>query len=186
MERKATIMNPNLYQAPELLESREVFRGRNRVLINRYVNRHGQEYEREVITHPGAVAVVVYDEEHVLLVRQPREVVGEAALLELPAGTRDHPGEPAVECAKRELAEEIGKQADSWEYLTSVYTSPGVTQERIELFLATGLSECSLPGDEDEDIEIVAWPLESLDDLIAQIQDAKTLAGLLMLKARLG
>ena len=68
----------------------------------------GEPAEREVVAHPGAVAIVAHDDEHVYLVRQPREAVGEPALLELPAGKLDVEGETPLECAQRELAEEIG------------------------------------------------------------------------------
>jgi 8-oxo-dGTP pyrophosphatase MutT (NUDIX family) len=144
----------------------------------------GDEVEREVLSHPGAVGVVAVDDEHVWLVRQPREPVREEALLELPAGKLDVEGEPLLETAKRELAEEIGKAAKHWEHLHSFYTSPGFTDERMEVFLATGLSDAHADADENERIEIVPWPLERLDDAIAECRDAKSLVGLLLLRAR--
>jgi 8-oxo-dGTP pyrophosphatase MutT (NUDIX family) len=144
----------------------------------------GEEVEREVLSHPGAVGVVAFDDEHVWLVRQPREPVGEEALLEIPAGKLDVEDEPPLETAKRELAEEIGKAGEHWEHLHSFYTSPGFTDERMELFLATGLSDARAEADENERIEIVPWPLERLDEAIADCRDAKSLVGLLMLRAR--
>jgi ADP-ribose pyrophosphatase len=144
----------------------------------------GEEVEREVLSHPGAVGVVAFDDEHVWLVRQPREPVGEDSLLEIPAGKLDVEGEPPLETAKRELAEEIGKAGEHWEHLHSFYTSPGFTDERMELFLATGLSDAHAEADENERIEIVPWPLARLDEAIAECRDAKSLVGLLMLRER--
>src|ERR671924_1956142 len=94
------------------------------VRIDRIRYDDGEEADREVVEHPGAVAVVAHDGERLYLVRQPREAVGEPALLELPAGKLDEEGEEPPDTAKRELAEEIGKGARTWEHLTSFYTSP--------------------------------------------------------------
>ena len=84
--------------------------------------------------HPGAVGILAVDDEHVWLTRQPREVIGDAASLEIPAGKLDVPGEPPLETAKRELAEEIGKRAEHWEELLAFYTSPGFSDERVWLY----------------------------------------------------
>jgi ADP-ribose pyrophosphatase len=155
------------------------------VRVERYRHADGEEVTREVVGHPGAVAIVAHDGEHLWLVRQPREICGEEALLEIPAGKLDVEGEGPLETAKRELAEEAGKAAEQWEHLKTIYTSPGFTDERIDLFLATGLSDVPRPPvDEDERIEIVAWPLRRLDDAIAACEDAKSLIGLLLLHAR--
>ena len=99
----------------------------------------GGESEREIVAHPGAVAVVAHDGERLFLVSQPREAVDEPALLELPAGKLDEEGEEPLDTAKRELAEEIGKSAAHWEHLTSFYTSPGFADEECHLYLATEL-----------------------------------------------
>jgi 8-oxo-dGTP pyrophosphatase MutT (NUDIX family) len=146
----------------------------------------GTEVARDKVWHPGAVGIVAVDEERVWLTRQPREVIGDAASLEIPAGKLDVPGEPPLETAKRELAEEIGKLAANWEELFVFYTSPGFSDERVWLFLATDLSEALEPGaaDEDERIEIVPWPLGRLDQAIEACEDSKSLIGLLWLAAR--
>src|SRR3954452_15340207 len=81
----------------------------------------GEEADREIVEHPGAVAVVAHDGERIYLVAQPREAVDQQALLELPAGKLDDEPEAT---ARRELAEEIGKGAEGWKYLTRFYTSP--------------------------------------------------------------
>jgi 8-oxo-dGTP pyrophosphatase MutT (NUDIX family) len=142
----------------------------------------GSTREREVVGHPGAVAIVAHDGEHLYLVRQPREAVGADALLELPAGKLDVPGESELECARRELAEEIGKAADSWLELKRLYTSPGFADEEVTLFLATDLSEADVHPDAEERIEIVPWPLEELDAAIAECADAKSLVGMLIFR----
>ncbi|MEA2390732.1 MAG: 8-oxo-dGDP phosphatase [Solirubrobacteraceae bacterium] len=144
-----------------------------------------EEVSREVVAHPGAVLIVAHDRERVWLVRQPREVVGEEALLELPAGKLDVDGEPPLQTAKRELAEEVGKAAEEWESLGWFYTSPGFTDETIEVFLATGLGEASAEADEHERIEIVPWPLDRLAEAIEGCRDAKSLVGLMWLRERL-
>jgi 8-oxo-dGTP pyrophosphatase MutT (NUDIX family) len=147
--------------------------------VERFRHEDGREVTREKVWHPGAVAILAVDESYVWLTRQPREVVGESASLEIPAGKLDVPGEPRLECAKRELAEEIGKQAARWEEVKAFYTSAGFSDERIWLFLATELSDGAASGpDETERIEILPWRLDRLDDAIAQCDDAKSLIAL--------
>jgi 8-oxo-dGTP pyrophosphatase MutT (NUDIX family) len=166
--------------------SETVWSGRiGTVRIERYRHADGEEVVRENVAHPGAVAIVAHDGEHVWLVRQPREIVGERALLEVPAGKLDEEGEEPLEAAKRELAEEVGKAAGSWEHVKAIYTSPGFTDERIHVYLATDLSDVARPEvEEDERIEIVAWPLARLDDAVAACEDAKSLVALLLLRLR--
>lgn len=155
------------------------------VRVERYRHADGAEVTRENVHHPGAVAVVAHDGEHVWLVRQPREIVGEQALLEIPAGKLDVAGEDPLACARRELAEEAGKAAGHWEHLKAIYTTPGFSDERIDLFLATQLTDVPRPPvDEDERIEIVAWPLHRLGEAIDACEDAKSLIGLMLLHAR--
>jgi len=142
--------------------------------------------QRELVTHPGAVGIVAHDGERIWLVRQPREAVGVPDLLEIPAGKLDEEGEEPLETAKRELAEEIGKRAESWEPLGSFFTSPGFTDERVHLFLATGLSDVDETPEvqENERIDVDIRPLSELDELIGASLDSKTLIGLLHLRAR--
>src|SRR5258705_4793733 len=110
----------------------------------------GGSSEREIVHHPGAVAVVAFDDEWVRLVRQPREAVGEDALLELPAGKLDVEGESPLECARRELVEEVGIRAGSWQQLQFFYVSPGWTDEELHLFAATGLDQVEASPSEGE------------------------------------
>jgi 8-oxo-dGTP pyrophosphatase MutT (NUDIX family) len=145
----------------------------------------GTVVTREVMDHPGAVVMVPVEDDHVLLVRQPREAVEEFTL-ELPAGKLDHPGEEPLECAKRELAEEVGRAAAVWRDVGGFYTAPAILTEFIHCFMASELTPVDSDGaDEDEMIEIVRWPLDDLGALIDQVRDAKSLIGLLRLEREL-
>lgn len=146
----------------------------------------GSVVTREVMDHPGAVVMVPVEDDHVLLVRQPREAVEEFTL-ELPAGKLDHSGEDPLACAARELAEEVGRQAATWRDLGGFYTAPAILTEFIHCFMATDLSPADgrHQADEDEMIEVVAWPLADLGGLIDRVRDAKTLIGLLRLEREL-
>ncbi len=144
--------------------------------------------ERELVIHTGAVGIVVLDGEQLWFVRQPREAVGVPDLLEIPAGKLDEEGEEPLETAKRELAEEIGKQAEHWEALGSFFTSPGFTNEEVHLFLATGISDVDARPAvaENERIHVEVRPLAELDDLISEARDSKTIIGLAHLRTKLG
>lgn len=151
----------------------------------RFRHGDGTEVEREKVWHPGAVGILAVDGDHVWLTRQPREVVGAPASLEIPAGKLDVADEAPLQSAQRELAEEVGQQAASWRELFSFHTSPGFTDELVRLYLAQDLREApETEVEEDERIEIVRWPLDRLDDAIAQCRDAKSLVALLWLRGR--
>jgi ADP-ribose pyrophosphatase len=155
--------------------------------IERFRFADGAEVTRDKIWHPGAVGILALDDEHVWQTRQPREVIGAPASLEIPAGKLDVAGELPLETAQRELAEEIGKRAENWEELFVFYTSPGFSDERVWLYLANGLSDSpEVEADEDERIEIVPWPVGKLGEAIDQCEDSKTLIALLWLVARRG
>ena len=142
----------------------------------------GSRATRQVVVHPGAVAVVAHDDRVLYMCRQPREPVEEPALLEIPAGKLDVEGETPLQCAQRELAEEIGKSAGDWRELKSFYTSPGFATERVYLFLATELYDVPREPSDGERIEVVEVPLSDLDGAIARCEDAKSLVGLMMLR----
>lgn len=162
----------------------EVWNGRiASVRVERWRLEDGEEVEREVVGHPGAVAIVAHDGEQIFLVRQPREPVGDPALLELPAGKLDEEGEDVLATAKRELAEEIGKGARTWRHLTTFWSSPGFSDEEIHVYLATDLYDEHAEADENERIEIETAPLSELDRVIRDCKDSKSLVGLLWLKA---
>ena len=155
------------------------------VRIERFRHADGEEVDREVVRHQGAVGVVAHDQRELWLVRQPREAVDEPALLELPAGRLDVEGEGPQAAARRELAEEIGRGARRWEPILSYYSSAGFTDERVHLYHATELYEASADSGESERIKIVPWPLDRLDAAIRECRDAKTLIGLMWLARRL-
>ena len=153
--------------------------------VARYRHDDGEQVTREKVWHPGAVGIVPLDDTHVWLTRQPREVTGLGASLEIPAGKLDVPGESPLQTGRRELAEEIGKRAGRWDELFAFFTSPGFSDERVWIFLATDLeNDHDAEPDEDERIEVVPWPLDRLDDAIAECQDSKSLIALLWLKSR--
>jgi ADP-ribose diphosphatase len=168
----------------ERIGSETVWEGRiGTVRVDRFRYDDGDEAEREVVGHPGAVAILAHDGERLFMVRQPREAVDEPELLELPAGKLDEEGESPLDTAKRELAEEIGKGARRWKHLKTFYTSPGFTDEACHVYLATDLYEQSAQADEDERIEVVEVPLADLDGVIESCRDAKSLIGLLWFRA---
>jgi 8-oxo-dGTP pyrophosphatase MutT (NUDIX family) len=168
----------------ERIGSETVWEGRiGAVRVDRFRYDDGDEAEREVVAHPGAVAVVAHDGERLFMVRQPREAVDEPDLLELPAGKLDEEGESPLDTAKRELAEEIGKGARSWTHLKTFYTSPGFTDEACHVYLATDLYDQSAEAHENERIEVVDFPLTEVDDAIERCEDAKSLIGLLWFRA---
>ncbi len=172
----------------ERIASEVVYRGKIATVYKDTVryDDDGEEAEREYVGHPGSVAMVAHDGELVYLVNQPREAVNEQQVLELPAGKLDVEGEDPLECAKRELAEEIGKSAGDWELLKGpYYASVGFTNEKIWIYLATRLEDAEAEADENERIEVEAVPLADLDDLIERVVDAKTLIGLMLLRTRL-
>jgi 8-oxo-dGTP pyrophosphatase MutT (NUDIX family) len=168
----------------ERIDSKTVYEGKLATVREeefRYPD--GSTATREVVSHPGAVAMVAHDDLHIYLVRQPREAVGEGALLELPAGKLDVPGESPLECAKRELAEEVGKSASAWRELKRLYTSPGFADEEVIVYLATDLDDASADAADEERLEIVAWPLAELDRAIDECRDSKSLIGMLLLRS---
>ena len=147
----------------------------------------GKEARREIIRHPGAVAMVALDaEERVLLVRQYRNAA-DRILLEIPAGTLN-PDEAPLACAQRELQEETGYYPGKLEPIGGIFVAPGYTTEFIHLFYATGLSESRLEMDDDEFIEVERVSMPEALDMIDRgvIADGKSVAGLLRVARLLG
>jgi ADP-ribose pyrophosphatase len=162
-----------------------VFQGKTfEVRVERFRHDDGEVVEREVVRRQDAAAIVAYDEEHVWLVRQPREAIA-GHTLELPAGKLDVEGESPLDTAKRELAEEIGREAHHWERVRGFNPSSGYSDEVVHIFAATGLRESDVEPDPGERIEIVRWPLAELDAALAATDDAKTIIGLQWLRATL-
>jgi 8-oxo-dGTP pyrophosphatase MutT (NUDIX family) len=129
-----------------VVASEEIYKGRIITLRKDVVAMPGGgESVREVVHHPGAVGIVaIDDQDRVVMLRQYRHPIGEY-LWELPAGLRDVDGEPPVETARRELAEEVRLAAERWSLLTTQYPTPGFCDELVLLYLAEGLSEAALP-----------------------------------------
>jgi 8-oxo-dGTP pyrophosphatase MutT (NUDIX family) len=166
---------------PGPVSSERVFDGQIvRLRLSEYARPGGERVRREVLDHHGAVVMVPVEDDQVLMVRQPREAV-EEVMLELPAGKLDHAGEDPLEAARRELAEEVGREADGWEYLGGFYTAPAMITEFIHLFVATGLRPSDVEPVPGEDIEVVRVPLVEVPALVERVRDAKTMVGLLRL-----
>ena len=137
------------------------------------------ENEREIVEHPGAVAIVAVDTEGcVALVRQLREATRKH-VLELPAGTAE-PGEEPLDTARRELQEECGLTGGEWRELAAFWTAPGFCRERMHLFAAEGVVRGEAAPAADEDLELVRWRVAEISDRVGEIEDAKTIAGLLL------
>jgi ADP-ribose pyrophosphatase len=155
--------------------SRTVYDGKQfDVVVERWGDR-----DREIVVHPGSTAIVAIDREgSVALVRQTREPARKQ-LLELPAGTLE-PNEEPLASARRELEEEVGLRGGEWRELGVVYTTPGFCNERMHLFLAEDVERGDASPEEDEDVEIVRWRVSDLEARLGELEDAKTIAGLLL------
>jgi 8-oxo-dGTP pyrophosphatase MutT (NUDIX family) len=150
----------------------------------RVVGPDGDEFDRHVVVHPGAVVVVPVDDDgNALLVRQYRVAAGRE-LLEVPAGKRDVPGEPPATTARRELEEEVGRRAKEIRLPCEFFNSPGFTDELTSVFLATDLEVCdrAAVSAEEAAMTIESVALSRVDDLIAsgELVDGKSMIGLLL------
>jgi ADP-ribose pyrophosphatase len=142
-----------------------------------------EENGKQIVEHPGSVAIVAIDkQDRVVLVQQYREPA-RTQLLELPAGVREE-GEQPLETAQRELREECGLHGGEWREVAGVWTTPGFVREHMTLFIATGLEEGDADPDDGEDVRIVRRPVSEIPHLLGEIEDLKTLAGLLLYQAR--
>ena len=175
----------------QVVDTRLVHRGRYLdVRIDTIRRADGSTGTRDVVRHPGAVAVLALDEDsRLLLVRQWRIPAGRA-MLEIPAGTLDvHEGvteDPDI-AARRELEEETGSRASTWRRLASFWTAPGFATELMHLYLATGLESAHgddrLVPDEDERLELSRFTIDEALELVdaGEIVDAKSMLGILWL-----
>jgi ADP-ribose pyrophosphatase len=159
--------------------SQTVYDGR---LIDVTLERWG-EHDREIVEHPGAVAIVAVDSDgHVALVRQRREAARKN-LLELPAGTLEA-GESPLDCARRELEEETGLHGGSWREVATFYTTPGFCRERMHLFFAEDVEPGPARPADDEELELVRWPIADIPKRLTELDDAKTILGLALYAGR--
>jgi hypothetical protein len=160
--RRLAMTDPRI----EPLGGRTAFDGETfEVRVERFRHSDGEVVEREIVRRVDAAAIVAYDDAHVWLVRQPRE--------------------SALQCARRELAEEVGREAERWEEIETYYPSSGYTDELVHLFAATNLHESDVEPIPGERIEVVRWSLADIDAAIAATNDAKTLIGLQWLRSTL-
>ena len=172
---------------PKILNSQKVFDGRVFKVTVDTVREGEVTYQRDVVHHPGsAVIVPVHDDGTVVFVRQYRHPAVRY-LLELPAGTLAD-GERPDAGAARELEEELGLIAERLDKLTEFFVSPGFLEEKMWVYLATGLSEGKPNPDEDEVLDIVRLPISDALEMITsgEIQDAKTIVGLMLAAPRVG
>lgn len=172
---------------PEFIDSKKVFAGRIFDVTVDTVRERDHTYLREVVHHPGsAVILPVFDDGSVALVRQYRHPAVKY-LLELPAGTLNDQERPE-DGAARELEEELGVRAGKLDKLAEFFVSPGFCEEKMWLYLATDLTACEQKLEDDEFIEIVRVPVDRALQMITdgEIEDAKTIIGLLLAAPRLG
>lgn len=158
------------------------------VRLDQVVMPGGGVVRREIVEHPGAVAILpLHDDATVVMINQYRHAVGRR-LRELPAGLLDTEGEDPVSTARRELVEEVGCTAQDWSVLVDVVSSPGFSDEAVRVFLARGLTEIGRPAggdDEEADLSVVRVPLaDAVRQVLAgEIVNASTVAGLLAAQA---
>jgi ADP-ribose pyrophosphatase len=145
----------------------------------------GSEMKLEMVRHPGAAAIVpllsdpATADPSILLIRQYRYAT-DGYIWEIPAGVLE-PGEDPIDCAHRELLEEVGATAEKMEHLTTIYTTPGFTDEQIHLFLASGISVGETRHEIDEFIEVEARPVSKILEMIrdGEIVDSKSISAIL-------
>ena len=171
----------------EIISTEEIYHGRVFDVTVATIREHGQTYKREIVHHPGsAVIIPVFDDGTVALVEQYRHPA-RRYVLEAPAGTLT-PNEPPEEGARRELEEEIGVRAGRLEKLSEFFVSPGFLEEKMWVYLATELTETKQNLDDDEYLKIRRIPLLRAMQMVSdgEIQDAKTIIGMMLAAQRLG
>jgi ADP-ribose pyrophosphatase len=172
--------------AVEIHEKTNIYAGKIfDVFVEEVTLPNGAIKKREVVRHPGAAAMVpLLDDGKVVLVKQYRHAVGKF-IWEIPAGTLEA-GEDAMTCAHRELVEEIGYEATHLEKITEILPAPGYTDEHIHIFVATGLTLVDQNLEDDEVLEVEVVPLGGAMEMIlkGEIQDAKSIVGILVYSMR--
>ncbi|HEY8186279.1 MAG TPA: NUDIX hydrolase [Pyrinomonadaceae bacterium] len=176
-----------LTDAPQILNSTEIFAGRVFTVSVDTIHEANKTYQREVVHHPGsAVIVPVFEDGTIALVRQYRHPAVRY-LLEAPAGTLKR-GEIPEEGAARELEEELGFVAGRLEKLSEFFVSPGFCEEKMWVYLATELTETSQQLEDDEILQVVRIPFSQALSMISsgEIEDAKTIIGVMLAAPRIG
>ncbi|MBB2976112.1 ADP-ribose pyrophosphatase [Microbacterium endophyticum] len=164
---------------PDIVASELVYEGRVWDVRSEKFRYNGAELERQFVDHPGAAAVVALDDENrVLLIQQYRHPI-RTRDWEIPAGLLDVEGEPPMEAAKRELAEEVDVVAREWEPLVSVFTTPGGNDEVIHVFLARGLSATEETFDRDEEEADIRTEWVPLDEAVSAVLAGRMRNGIL-------
>ena len=164
------------------VRSKIIYRGRVATLsLDTFRKTTGDSYLRETIQHPPSVVILpLLDDGRVALIRQFRHAVN-GTIYEIPAGTREA-NEPALACAKRELAEEAGYSASRWKRLCEFYPAPGISTERMDLFVASGLKKLKKPVPMDKDEQITVHPTSARRTMQLvrrnKIIDAKSIIGI--------
>ncbi|MGI8493778.1 MAG: NUDIX hydrolase [Pyrinomonadaceae bacterium] len=172
---------------PEILSTKPIYKGKVLNVFQATIREDDVIYEREIVSHNGsAVIVPVFADKTVALVRQYRHAAGKF-LLEIPAGSLEKGESPQIG-AKRELEEEIGVRAENIELLSEFYVSPGFLEEKMFVFLATGLSDVGQKLEEDEILTIERLTFPCAFEMIrsSEIEDAKTIIGLILSGLRFG
>ncbi len=174
-------------EQPQILKSKEIFRGRVFDVTIDTIREGNKTYQREVVHHPGsAVIIPIFDDGTIALVRQYRHPAVRY-LLEAPAGTLNR-GEAPEEGAARELEEELGYVASRLEKLTEFFVSPGFCEEKMWVYLATEMTKTQQQLDDDEIVEVVRIPFSQALNMITtgEIDDAKTIIGIMLAAPRIG
>jgi ADP-ribose pyrophosphatase len=172
---------------PQTLSTESIYKGKIFDVVESEISHDDIQYKREIVVHKGSCVIVpVFDDQTVAMVRQYR-YAAENFLLEIPAGTLNKDEDPQAG-AVRELEEEIGVRADKIEKLTEFYVSPGFLTEKMFLYLATGLTETAQQLEQDEILTVERHTIPDAFDLIrsGEIEDAKTIVGLILAGARFG
>ena len=139
-----------------------------------------EENGKEIVDHPGSVAIVAVDTQRQVWLVQQRREPARKELLELPAGTREE-GEDPLTTAKRELEEECGLVGGEWRELVSGWTTPGFVREHMTLYLADGVEPRGEQDlDDGEDVKLVTWPVDEIESRFGELDDMKTQLGLLL------
>jgi len=175
-------MSDEVYE--KVIESKLVYKGRLfNVRVDKVSTSWGRVTTREIVEHPGAVVIIpLFHNDSVVLVSQYRHAVGKV-LLELPAGTLEV-GECPERCAHRELEEETGYVAGKMEKITTLYLAPGYSTEKVHIYVASDLKKVGQKLEPDEKIKTVILKIDEVVDMIikGEIEDAKTVAGIMLLK----